>query len=110
MPWPSARHRADQGGEPGRHTWRTRGARAQILQARSLEVDREALAQSIMHGSGRSYAFEVMAGMDFSLDSFTGHVGALLAKDVGIVASLAKEAHISPGILFGAAENALAGM
>lgn len=78
--------------------------------ARSLEVDREALAQSIMHGSGRSYAFEVMAGMDFSLDSFTGHVGALLAKDVGIVASLAKEAHISPGILFGAAENALAGM
>lgn len=78
--------------------------------ARSLEVDPEALAESITHGSGRSYAFDVVGGRDFSLESFAGHVGALLAKDVGIVSSLAEGVRAAPGILFVAAESALAAM
>ena len=76
--------------------------------AGALEVDREALAQSIMHGSGRSYAFEVIGGTELSIESFAGHVGGLLAKDVGIAASLAENANASPDIVLAAAASALA--
>jgi 3-hydroxyisobutyrate dehydrogenase-like beta-hydroxyacid dehydrogenase len=78
--------------------------------ARSLKIDREALAQTITHGSARSYAFEVVAGSGFSLELLAGHVAGLLAKDVGIVASLAEKAQASPAMLLAAAESALGGM
>jgi 3-hydroxyisobutyrate dehydrogenase-like beta-hydroxyacid dehydrogenase len=75
--------------------------------ARSLKIDREALAQAITHGSARSYAFEVVAGRGFTLESFAGHVGGLLSKDVGIVSRLAEQAAASPEILLAAAKSAL---
>jgi len=78
--------------------------------ARSLKIDGEALAQAITHGSARSYAFEVVARRGFSLEVFAGHVAGLLAKDVGIVASLAEKAQASPDMLLAAAESALGAM
>lgn len=78
--------------------------------ARGLNLDNEALARSITHGSGRSYALDVMAGMGYSLEPFAGHVSALLAKDVGIVVSLAEKAECSPKMLLAAAEAALGAM
>jgi 3-hydroxyisobutyrate dehydrogenase len=78
--------------------------------AGALGVEREALARSITHGSGRSYAFDVVGRMGFSLEPFAGHVRALLAKDVGIVASLAETAGASSDVLFAAARDALGAM
>jgi 3-hydroxyisobutyrate dehydrogenase-like beta-hydroxyacid dehydrogenase len=75
--------------------------------ARSLKIDREALAQAITHGSARSYALELVARSGFTLESFAGHVAGLLAKDVGIVSQLAEEAAASPEVLRAAAESAL---
>ncbi len=78
--------------------------------ALELGVEREALARSISRGSGRSYAFEVVARMGFGLAPFAGHTHALLAKDVGIVASLAEKAEVSQGAVLLTAESALSEM
>ncbi len=75
--------------------------------AHDLGVEREALARSIAHGSGHSYAFDVVARMGFGLTPFAGHTHALLAKDVGIVASLADAAEVTHGAVLDTAERAL---
>lgn len=56
----------------------------EIADARHL--DRDALATILASGSGRSYAAEVVAGTGFTLDALAELAGALLAKDVGILA------------------------
>jgi 3-hydroxyisobutyrate dehydrogenase len=75
--------------------------------ARSLGVDPVALAESVTHGSGRSYGFDLIAGMGFGPEPFAERAGALLTKDVGIVASLAAGAAASADILFNAAHVVL---
>jgi len=87
------------------------GAASALFELASvLDIDREALARSITHGSGRSYGFDVVAEMGFNLRPFAGHVGALLAKDVGIVASLVAKTESPPERLLADAEATLAGM
>jgi hypothetical protein len=46
------------------------------------------MAAVIAHGSGRSYAAEVVANMGHDLTVLADAAGQLLAKDVGIVAEL----------------------
>jgi hypothetical protein len=46
------------------------------------------MAAVIAHGSGRSYAADVVAGMGHDLTVLADAAGPLLAKDVGIVAEL----------------------
>jgi 3-hydroxyisobutyrate dehydrogenase len=85
-------------------------ASALFALAHDLGVERESLAQSIAHGSGRSYAFDVAARSGFNLAPFAGHTHALLAKDVGIVASLAENAEVPKGAVIFTAEGALSEM
>jgi 3-hydroxyisobutyrate dehydrogenase len=75
--------------------------------ARSLAIDPATLAESISHGSGRSYAFELVAGMGFGPEPLADHAGALLHKDVRIVARLAEEAQVSADTLLSSADAAL---
>jgi 3-hydroxyisobutyrate dehydrogenase len=75
--------------------------------ARSLAMDPATLAEAISHGSGRSYAFELVAGMGFGPQPLADHAGALLSKDVRIVAGLAKEARVSADTLLASADVAL---
>jgi 3-hydroxyisobutyrate dehydrogenase-like beta-hydroxyacid dehydrogenase len=57
--------------------------------AASRDLDQEAIATILAHGSGRSYAADVVAGGGFTLDVLAGNAGALLAKDVRLVSELA---------------------
>jgi 3-hydroxyisobutyrate dehydrogenase len=71
--------------------------------ARGLDFDQGALAEALVAGSARSYGFELIARMDFGPASLAEHVGALLRKDVGIVASLAAAAGVPANVLLQAA-------
>ena len=64
-------------------------------------------ALAIAHGSGRSYGFEITAGMGFSPELLGDIAGPLLHKDVGIVADLAAGTPATGGVLFDAADAAL---
>lgn len=59
--------------------------------ARRRGLDPAAMAAVIAHGSGRSYAAEIVAGTGHDLAVLADTAGALLAKDVGIVAQLLPE-------------------
>lgn len=59
-----------------------------FAQARHRGLDATAMAAVIAHGSGRSYAAEVIASMGHDLTVLADAAGQLLAKDVGIVAEL----------------------
>ncbi len=52
--------------------------------AADRHLDQQALATILAHGSGRSYAADIVAGGGFDLDALAPLAGALLAKDVGI--------------------------
>jgi 3-hydroxyisobutyrate dehydrogenase len=71
--------------------------------ARGLGFDQGTLAEALISGSGRSYGFELIARMDFGPAPLAEHVGALLRKDVGIVASLAAAAGVPADVLLQAA-------
>ena len=60
--------------------------------AAARQLDPAAVAAMLASGSGRSYAAEVVAGAGFDLDGLAAFAGALLAKDVGILAD-----HAAPG-------------
>ena len=73
--------------------------------ARARDLDPTAVATVLAHGSGRSYAAEVVARAGIEA---MGHVaGPLLAKDVGIFAEIAAP---TGGPLIGAARSALRAM
>lgn len=48
-------------------------------------LDRNALADALRSGSGRSFALEVLVGMP-SFEAFAGHVGPIMSKDVALFA------------------------
>src|SRR4051794_11179219 len=72
--------------------------------AATRQLDRQAVATMLSMGSGRSYAAEVLAGAGFDLEGFGALAGALLAKDVGI---LADHTTMADSCLLGAADQAL---
>jgi 4-carboxymuconolactone decarboxylase len=67
-------------------------------------LDQVAIARILSSGSGRSYAAEVVARGGFDLDGLAAAAGALLAKDVGI---LADHTGVSDSTLLDAADAAL---
>jgi 3-hydroxyisobutyrate dehydrogenase len=71
--------------------------------ARGLDFDQAALAEALTAGSARSYGFELIARMDFGPAPLADSAGALLRKDVGIVASLAAAAGVPADVLLLAA-------
>lgn len=75
--------------------------------AERRQVDRHALAAILAHGSGRSYASEVVSRGGFNLDGLGAVAGQLLAKDVGIFTD---ETGASDSRLLAAADAALAEM
>lgn len=75
--------------------------------AGARKLDRQAIATILASGSGRSYAAEVITGMDFDLEGLAPFAGELLAKDVGI---LVDHASLSTSTLVTAADEALARM
>jgi 3-hydroxyisobutyrate dehydrogenase len=75
--------------------------------ASALGVEPEPLALAIAHGSGRSYGFELTAGMGFTAAPLGDFAGRLLHKDVGIVADLAAGTREAGGVLLAAADAAL---
>jgi 3-hydroxyisobutyrate dehydrogenase len=78
--------------------------------ARALGVDPGALAGVVAHGSGSSFALARTAAAGGTLDRIAAHAGALLRKDVGLIASLAQAAQVPPGTVLAAADDALARM
>ena len=84
------------------------GLAAEVFElAETRGLDRAAVASILAAGSGRSYAAEVVAGAGFDLDGLASVAGALLAKDVGI---LADHAALTDSTLLDAADAALARM
>ncbi|GAA2121499.1 NAD(P)-dependent oxidoreductase [Actinomadura napierensis] len=75
---------------------------------RALDVDPGSLAEVISHGSGASFALDRVAPTGGSLDRLAAYAGALLRKDVGLIAGVAGAAGAEPGAVLDAADAALA--
>ncbi len=78
--------------------------------ARSLEVDPEQLSTVLRHGSGNSFAVNVLRGPDFGLGPMGAMAGPLLQKDARLVVDLAGAAGAQPGVVLEAADAALDSM
>lgn len=74
----------------------------------SLGVASERLTQVISRGSANSFALGAIAGSDGTLDRLAGLAGALLQKDVRLVADLAAATGATPGAVLDAADATLA--
>lgn len=71
-----------------------------------VSVDR--LAEVVTRGSANSFALNSIRGSGGTLDRLAGLAGALLQKDVRLVADLAQRAAAAPGAVLDAADAALA--
>ena len=78
--------------------------------ARSLQVDPEQLSTVLSHGSGNSFAVNVLRGPDFVLGPMGAMAGPLLQKDARLVVDLARTAGAEPGTVLQAADAALTSM
>lgn len=78
-----------------------------LSMADALGVSPERLIQVVSRGSGNSFALNVLGGVD-GLERLAGMAGALLQKDVRLVAELAGEAAAGGGVVLDAADAALA--
>ena len=76
----------------------------------SLEVDPGRLAEVISHGTASSFALGRVASAGGTLDRIAAHAGAVLRKDIQLMAALAAAADLSTGIVVTAADAALARM
>lgn len=74
---------------------------------RSLGVDPGRLAEVVSHGTANSFALARVADGGGNVDRIAQHAGALLRKDVGLVADLADAAGARPGIVLDAADATL---
>ncbi|MBA9005369.1 NAD(P)-dependent oxidoreductase [Thermomonospora cellulosilytica] len=74
---------------------------------RALEVDPARLAEVLSHGSGGSFALGRVAAAGGALEPLGPRAGALLRKDVGLVAELAEAAKARAGTVLEAADAAL---
>lgn len=75
---------------------------------RQLGVSTERLAEVVSRGSSNSFALNSIRGSGGTLDRLAGLAGALLQKDVRLVADLAEQAAATPGAVLDAADAALA--
>jgi 3-hydroxyisobutyrate dehydrogenase-like beta-hydroxyacid dehydrogenase len=73
----------------------------------ALGVDPRALASVISHGSGHSFALARVGDAGGTLDRIAAYAGALLQKDVRLVAEIASAAGAPPGAVLSAADDAL---
>ncbi len=73
----------------------------------ALGVSATRLGEVLTRGSGNSAALGSIAAMAGSLDILTQVAGALLRKDVRLVADIAQKAGVSPGAVLDAADAAL---
>ncbi|WP_040780847.1 NAD(P)-dependent oxidoreductase [Rhodococcus ruber] len=78
--------------------------------ARALGVDSGRLLDVMSHGSGGSFALDVLRGAEGSLVAMADGAGTLLTKDVGLLTRLAEAADAPRGIVWDAARDALARM
>ncbi|MEU9269091.1 NAD(P)-dependent oxidoreductase [Streptomyces sp. NPDC048251] len=78
--------------------------------ARELGVDQALLTVVLEHGSGRSFGTRMVRKPEFTLRTLGAHTGALLRKDVRLVADLAKDAGARTGTVLDAADAALRSM
>lgn len=74
----------------------------------ALGVARERLADVVSRGSADSFALNSIQGSGGTLDRLAGLAGALLQKDVRLLADLAEQAAAEPGAVLHAADAALA--
>ncbi|EID09951.1 3-hydroxyisobutyrate dehydrogenase [Mycobacterium xenopi RIVM700367] len=72
----------------------------------ALGVSPDGLTEVISRGSGNSFALSALGGAG-GLDRLAGLAGALLQKDVRLVADLAERASAQPGAVLDAADAAL---
>jgi 3-hydroxyisobutyrate dehydrogenase-like beta-hydroxyacid dehydrogenase len=73
----------------------------------ALGVDTDRLAEVVSAGSANSFALNSIQGSGGTLDRLAGLAGALLQKDVRLVADLADQAAATPGAVLDAADAAL---
>ena len=73
-----------------------------------LGVDPARLGEVIAHGTANSFALGRIVDAGVSLDRLAHYAGALLRKDVSLVASLADAAGADPGVVLTAADATLA--
>ena len=73
----------------------------------ALGVLPDRLTEVISRGSGNSFALNVLGGDTGGLDRLAGMAGALLQKDVRLVADLADAAAVSGGAVLDAADATL---
>lgn len=66
------------------------------------------LAEVVSRGSANSFALNSIRGSGGTLDRLAGMAGALLQKDVRLVADLAQRAEADPGAVLDAADATLA--
>lgn len=78
--------------------------------ARSLQVDPAQLSTVLGHGSGNSFAVNVLRGPDFVLAPMGAMAGPLLQKDARLVMDLARAEGAEPGTVLVAADAALVSM
>lgn len=74
---------------------------------RQLGVATDRLAEVVSRGSANSFALNSIRGSGGTLDRLAGLAGALLQKDVRLVADLAQNAAATPGAVLDAADAAL---
>src|SRR5271165_4871369 len=82
-------------------------AKTALALGEALGVSTASLTEVITRGSGTSAALNSIAALGGRLDTLTQVAGALLQKDVRLVADLAEKAHASPGAVLDAADAAL---
>jgi 3-hydroxyisobutyrate dehydrogenase len=75
--------------------------------ARSFEIEPGPLAQVLVHGSGASFAVNVLAGAGYTAATLSSRAAPLLGKDIDLVSALAEEAGVPLGILGDAAFESL---
>lgn len=83
-------------------------AASTLALGRTLNVDPVRLAEVISHGSGSSFALDRIASAGGTVDRIAAHAGALLSKDVALMADIAEAAAAPPGAVMAAADAALA--
>ncbi|MGV9408706.1 NAD(P)-dependent oxidoreductase [Nocardia sp. NPDC003693] len=77
---------------------------------RELGISPERLGEVISHGTANSFALGRLVAGDGTLTRLAAHAGDLLRKDVGLVADLATQAGIVPGVVLGTADATLSMM
>ncbi|TKG70852.1 NAD(P)-dependent oxidoreductase [Prauserella endophytica] len=85
-------------------------ASSTLALGQAFGVDPRRLGEVVSHGTANSFALGRIIAAGGTLDRIAAHAGALLRKDVGLVADLASADGATPGIVLAAADAALAAM